>query len=424
MATVSRQAKLAVKYLPLDLSAYANVGPEPGRGGDGWRWTPGGPLVRSYGPHDPPSLAGFPFGKHRFWGIPFNLSDPANNQGRCWTVISGDEKHGLPGGITINLPEPVAAGCLIFAHFTDVEGPAAQVGELLAIYTAVLADHRRVSWPIRRGFEINARRPSIGSRGYATVDHIELRPVRVASADREGITGQLTDEGSQRYWLWSAELPAPGEPIVAIELLAQANDLLAVGGITAARDHTNPLRRSPRTGVYIQLPSPDRKSSGTPTVSDSDESSSGELVVVGDVSIAVDAGQVVRATPASDMTPAAWCAAPMRGWGEQPSVAPPAGVYAEIHAADSADIAVRRGDSRWTVPWRDVLQGTGRSADGQVRIQVAHPQLARVAVQVVDADTGQAIPARVHLRRVRWRIYTSARTFAGGQCQLVSGHRR
>src|SRR5207248_6021533 len=66
--------------------------------------------------------------------------------------------------------------------------------------------------------------------------------------------------------------------------------------------------------------------------------------------------------------------------------------------ADAADLVVRRREARWTVPWRAIAAGKGRSADGQLRVQVVRARLARLRVQVVDADTGREIPTRVHFR--------------------------
>jgi hypothetical protein len=59
---------------------------------------------------------------------------------------------------------------------------------------------------------------------------------------------------------------------------------------------------------------------------------------------------------------------------------------------------VRRGDSTWTLPWREVQAGDARSADGRVRVRVVDAQRARLRVSVVDADTGQELATRVHFR--------------------------
>src|SRR5207245_4115087 len=109
-------------------------------------------------------------------------------------------------------------------------------------------------------------------------------------------------------------------------------------------------------------------------------------------------GEVVRAAPADAPTAERWREARLAGWGEPASAAPPSRVYAEVSAADGADLVVRRRGALWTVPWRAIAAGEGRSADGQLSVRLAHERLARVRVQVVDADTGQAMPTTVHFR--------------------------
>ncbi|HEV8635674.1 MAG TPA: CehA/McbA family metallohydrolase [Chloroflexota bacterium] len=346
------------------------------------------------------SLAGFPFGPQRLRGIPFALLDPAANGGRCWIVLSGDRAANLPDRALITLPAPAPVGYVVFAHFTDLELPEARVGELVATYIAVLANGRRVSWPIRRRFEIAARRPALGTRGFATVEHVEARAARTAGPGTDGLTGQSFAASAQRYWLWGARNPEPREEIVAIELTAEHADVVAIGGITLARDRSNPLRRSPRTAIRIDLPRPSETAAaaGAPFAEEAAAPAPSDGAAVGGVSLAIDVGEIVRVARADDPTADGWCGAPLTGWGEPPNEARPRRVYAEVTAADSADLVVRRGGATWTVPWRDVTSGRGRSADGALRVRVAHARLARVRVQVVDADTGREIPARVHFR--------------------------
>src|SRR5262249_39071326 len=154
----------------------------------------------------------------RFWGIPFDVPEPARNDGRAWLALSAAPSAGLPSRCVAPLDVPVEAGCLVVAHFTDVEPPDARVGDLIGEYAIVFASGHRQRWPIRRHFEINARRTPIGVRGYATVSQLETVPVRAPRAEREGLTGQASDWGQaahtglplsasgQQYWLWGGEI--------------------------------------------------------------------------------------------------------------------------------------------------------------------------------------------------------------------------
>src|SRR5262245_25750303 len=389
------------RFTTLDLGALANAGPELGRGPDGWRWTPQGPAVRGLAAHDPPSLAGFTFGPVRLWGVPFDVPEPSRNGGRAWLALAADPGAGLPGRCVVPLASPVEAGCLVVAHFTDVEPSDARMGDPVAEYAVVLASGRRQSWPIRRQLEINARRTRIGARGYATVGQVETAPVRAPGAERDGLTGQRSTWGrlahtglplpasGQQYWLWAGEGVSTGDPVVAVELAALTDDVVAVAAVTLARDPANPLRRSRRTGIRIELPPGE---AGEALVVPTPPG----LAAVHDVTVGGDLGQVVRVAGSADRTPAEWRAGPLWGWGQPESDAPPTALYAEVTAAEAAELRIERGRRSWTIPWRKITAGAGRSADGQVRVEVVDARLARLRVRVVDADTGRELPTRVH----------------------------
>ena len=397
MATFADVKGANGKYFPLDLSAEANAGPDSGKNEGGQRWTSDGPLVRFHSAETAGTLDGFPVGRRRFWGVPFALTDPRANGGNCWVVLNGYSVSNLPQKVTLTLPTPMIASCLVFAHCADIDGPESRVGDLLATYTLVLANGHRESWPVRRQFEIVARRPGLGTgRAYAAVSHNEPHPVRVAGGSIPELGGVKSESDRQSFWLWGTNNPFLDVPIVAIELEATGGDVVVIGGITLVRDGTNPLRRSGRTGIRVELPAPG-DSSGDDSTGDSEFLPQPEQVAIGGtVSLSVDIGQVVRAGPLRDTTPEEWAAAPVKGWGRPVDSGEPSGIHAEVYAADSAELTIRLGDSSWTVPWRDVQAGEAQSADGRVRVQVTDAQRARLRVKVVDADTGQELASRVH----------------------------
>jgi hypothetical protein len=206
------ESELAANYLPLDLSGDANAGPKLRRGEDGWRWVAGGPLVRGFGTVDPPSLSGFPTGRRRFWGVPFVVTDPATNNGNCWIVLSADPTSRLPRYITPTLPTPTRATALVFAYCTDIDWPDGRIGDRLATYTIVRANGDRLSWTIRRRFEIGPHQPSIGAPAYAAVRHDEPGPMRTVGASMPELTGLAASHAPQFYWLWEIENPEPDGP--------------------------------------------------------------------------------------------------------------------------------------------------------------------------------------------------------------------
>src|SRR5205807_6017577 len=122
----------------------------------------------------------FPAGPQHFWGVPFDLPDPAQNGGRTWVALSADPAGRLPQQVTLTLPGPTQAGGLAVAHCTDVETRDSQVGAWLATYTLIYAEGQRVEHKVRRRFELAARHAAMGTQGFATVPHVEPHPVREA----------------------------------------------------------------------------------------------------------------------------------------------------------------------------------------------------------------------------------------------------
>src|SRR5207245_5795166 len=96
--------------------------------------------------------------------------------------------------------------------------------------------------------------PALGTSGCAPVAHVEPRAARLAGPGTDALTGQSFAASPQRYWLWGAPNPEPRQKVVAIELTAEHPDVVAIGGITLARDRSSPLRRSPRTAIRVDLP--------------------------------------------------------------------------------------------------------------------------------------------------------------------------
>jgi hypothetical protein len=183
------ESGLDPRYLPLDLSGDVNAGPELGKGEDGWRWVSGGPIVRSFGTADPPSLNGFLFGRRCFWGVPFVVTDPEANDGNYWIVLSADPTSRLPRRVILTLPSPTRANALAFAHCTDVDWPDGRVGDLLATYVIVRANGHRSSWSIRRRFEIGPRQPSMGTPARPRSDQGAIGSTRNTPNSRSGPAG-------------------------------------------------------------------------------------------------------------------------------------------------------------------------------------------------------------------------------------------
>lgn len=388
-----QEIEVANRFIPLDLSSYANAGPQQGRGNE-WQWTPAGPAVRQWPSGLPASLEGFPVGRRYFHGIPFALLDPTANQQRCWLALSSDSQL-LPQQVTIQLSEAQRAASLLVAHFTDLERSDAKIGEMLATYTLLLEDGERVEVPVRRRFEIAGRQGTIGTQGYATLPHTQYQPVRVPSADSEGLYGITSTGSPQNYWLMVLENPSPQKKVAAIELTARHQDLVFVGGITLATHAANPLRRGPRAGIIVDLTAlANTENVDSNRSFDHDLQPDLEFVSVSgskndDVALAVDLGTITLCSALPTESSEQWLAAPIKGWGAAALSEPVSIIYAEVTAAKDANILLRQGDSLLTFHWQDIL-------DGKSPIKLAAEQWVRVAVRVIDASDGKELASRIH----------------------------
>lgn len=92
-----------------------------------------------------------------------------------------------------------------------------------------------------------------------------------------------------------------------------------------------------------------------------------------------------------------YLADPMAGFGDQfPKGQSPA--YVEVSATPSATLRVtREGEELASARWGDVVE-KGEVESGRVRIQALDPGRNWVRVRVVDDESGQVIPCRVHFR--------------------------
>lgn len=380
-------------YIPLDLSAYANAGPFYTAAQAELRWTPDGPVVRQWQPDQPASLEEFPSGRHFFHGIPFQLVEADANEGRCWLALSNESKT-LLQQVTIHLPQPQSTASLIFAHFTDLERPDAKIGEMLASYTLLLENGERVEVPVRRRFEIAGRQGTIGTQGYATLPHTQYQPVRAPGTGSEGLYGIASRGSRQTYWLMALENPSPDTKVVAIELTAQHQDLVLVGGITLSSFASNPLRRGPRAGVILDLSAlADGEVDTASALADRPDLDFVPVdgTVAGEVALAVDLGTITHCSALPPQPLEQWLASTIKGWGEAAGQEPASKLYAQVAAAQDANLFLRRGSSIFTFSWQDVL-------DGKSPVKLAAQEWVRLSVSVVDATDGAELASRVHFR--------------------------
>jgi len=356
------------KFTPLDLSAHWNAG-------EAAAWHPD--IVEP--------LKTLPAGQQTFWGIPFALG-AQGEQARRWLLLDR-EPH------TIEIA--AQAHYLVVAHFCnsshdpadpsqppDVSvGQILRPGEHLADYVLIYTDGSEHRQPIRRRFEVNEAVSDWGQLAFAARPHQENVPLDFRGPHPAGAWGWdqtsvgRSGEGPASYWLYALETPYPDRLVKAIRLEPTGAGLLALAAVTLYEGEEHPLRRHRLESLRITLPA--------------------EMTLDG-VEAQVDLGTIARQYAVPSFIPDEWLAAPVVGWGEEPTPLEPARqVILDVTASADATLQV----AGRPVPMQQVFQdGSAHSADGQVRVELLTPRRAWVHVTVEDGSTARPTPARVHFR--------------------------
>lgn len=342
-------------YLPLDLQEYWNAGVELL-----------GLAIGSAGP---------PLGEQQLRGLPFRLgADPE----RCFVALG---RGARPTALTI--PVDQLARGVVFAHRlleSDILNGGLP-GETVAEYVFRYADGSEARAPIRDRFEVAVVPTGWGQLPFQAVpDQNDRLPPRYEG--RFSAAGYRQTEASQAaprgYFLWVWTNPRPDALLAAIVLESHGSPLV-VGGITLSQVDEYPFVRSGARPLKIEVTDP--------TAVDHPFN----------LAVAVDRGTATFPYPLPSEPADAFLADSFAGWGE-PLNRQNSPAYVEIAAIPSATVRVTAGEvelgqARW-----GEIEARGAVEAGKVRIEVVDPGRNWVRTRVLDADTGQPIPCRVHFR--------------------------
>ncbi|MEA2577773.1 MAG: hypothetical protein QOD78_1361 [Chloroflexota bacterium] len=356
-----------------------------------------------------------PAGRQAFRGLPFGLARATT--ARRWLLLDGE--------VVVDLRAAGPTSHVVVAHFCDawrdpvVGRPAdlpigwvTPVGQPLARYTLELASGRSVEAIVRRRFEINEGIVGWGQGAFAAVPHVidqpldwfgpypAMPPGGYAEPGHAGLLGILpgswgpaqtgvsdsvpSPTGDIALWLYVMEVPGGTtdvarlrmEPLAALD----AGGGVVVAAVTAFRGSASPLAIEPRRSLKIE------RAHGA--------------------DVAVDLGQVFRRRPAP--TPLQAAKRPFSsivGWGTPRLDAGPAGATGStgptastatatvVDLAMAADATIAVGED--LVPARDLPGDGRRKRFGAVTIESMPTPSRRLEVEIVDAATGEPMPARV-----------------------------
>ncbi len=354
---------------------------------------------RRLGPGYGPALGRLPSGRQVFHGLPFDLG-PADGD----RFVLAD-RH-LRVGLEVTRP----VSHVVVAHLCDAwrddegrrpvglaPGHVVPIGETLGRYVVTDTEGRREAVTVRRRFEIADGILGWGSMAFAAVPHLETGaldwrgphgvqvPGRYAAPGQSGsLTIMPGTYGANQVgmsdfipsatddvllWLHAIALP-PGTIPAALELEPldggrPGSDVVLVA-VTLFHGTDDPLLRSARVALRVPGAGPDPS---------------------------LDLGTVIRSLP----LPADGVGrSGVVGWGGRRAVAErgsgPPDRFVEVSLASDARVALGEQE----IEGRSLLAGPGAlRSDGRPLLDVLPPPDVPVEVEVVDAATGEPIPARV-----------------------------
>jgi hypothetical protein len=340
------------EYTPLDLMAFYNAGLA---------------LLGEQGTA--------PIGPQKFRGLPFLVgTDPQ----RCFVAFGEGLQHA-----PLSIPIDERARSIIVAHrlLASSISTGGPVGKPIAdyVFTYQNGDEERVT--IRDRFEIAEIPTAWGQLPFRAVpDQSDSLPARYEgrfdeSGERQAEANQAELRG---YYLWAWQNPHPEHPLAALTVIPQGSRFL-IAGVTLGHSDEYPFVRSGARPLKMIVTDP--SAAARPF----------------NLTVTVDRGVTTFPYPLPRQSPDEFMVDPLAGWGEaQNSQSSPASV--EIAALPSATVTVTQGsDVLGMARWGEIEEKKVVELP-RVRLELLDTGRNWVRTTVVDDETGQPVPCRVHFR--------------------------
>ncbi|MFZ2050660.1 MAG: CehA/McbA family metallohydrolase [Solirubrobacteraceae bacterium] len=271
------------------------------------------------------------------------------------------------------------------AGFADTQVDGNPIGEAVSEYSLLYADGSTEATQVSRRFGIQQTRVGWGASPTAAVP-------AVPDLVRRSITEELAVNGTVSYglldaesrheagrdvasrgcypgemlWIYALPNPHPERPLAALQATprGRASAIYAIT-LTSLREH--PLRTGRRAKIRFTLPD------------GASFNSAGEYEGLG-----IDLGTVISARAANEYEPERWSPDAALATPRQSDTS----VVAEFVAHPDARLYTRQAES-WTL-LADLAAPAGA-------VEVLPPADRPVKVRVVDASTGEVVPARLHM---------------------------
>jgi hypothetical protein len=333
-----------------------------------------------------PPIGDEAFGECVIRGIPFSFG----------ARESPNVIHLDAGAVRVELPT-VTATYVVFVHvaadmptdylagFADTQVDGNAIGGTVSEYSLLYADGSAEATRVSRRFGIQQGRIGWGAGPVATVP-ARVDRVRRSIAEQLAVGGALSyglataesrhESGldaafkasypGEMLWIYALANPHPERPLAALVATpsGQASAIYAMT-LTSLREH--PLRVGRRAKIRFALPA------------GASFNSAGEYEDLG-----IDLGTVISARAANEYDSELWSAQRAHVTPRQSATT----VMVELAAHPHARLYTRQGGS-WTL-LADLAAPTGS-------VEMMPSANLPVKVRVVDATTGEAVPARLHM---------------------------
>ena len=316
-----------------------------------------------------------PIGPQQFRGLPFLVgTDPQ----RCFVAFGDGLQHD-----SLSIPIDERARSVIVAHRLLASGISAggPVGEPIAGYVFTYQNGNEARVTIRDRFEIAEVPTAWGQRPFRAVpDQSDSLPPRYIGRFDE--TGERQAEANQAaargYYLWAWQNPHPEQPLASLTIIP-AGPCFLIAGVTLGHSNEYPFVHSGAQPLKLTITDP--LAAARPF----------------DLAVAVDRGVTTFPYPLPRQSPEEFLADPLAGWGEELNEqSSPASV--EIAALPSATVTVTQGsDVLATARWGEIAEQKVVELP-RVRLELLDTGRNWVRTTVVDDETGQPVPCRVHFR--------------------------
>lgn len=320
-----------------------------------------------------------PIGTQEFYGLPFQIGPNAQNPGDCYLAFGADnDRHES----SITIPVNGKAQWVIFAHtLLESKVPQGGLGDVAGHYVFRFANGAEVRTPIRERFEIGVHTDYWGQQLFLALPDQKDSLLPRHEGDWGGAGRRQTEVnmgGPHAYWLWPWENPQPDEPLESITIEPNGWKFL-IAGITLSHLNEPPFFRTGKREVKITLPR------------------SEDAAKPFNLEVDVDRGVATYAWPLPEATAEAFLNGDFKGWGE-PLNEKSSPAYVEIAATPSATVTVKNdGEELASTNWGE-LQEKSTVETPRVHMEVVDRGKNWVHTTVLDDDTGEPIPCRVHFR--------------------------